>query len=82
MPDVVSHVSVMMIYVYYPSLYFYIYDVYLCMNVTCKQTKFPWNIGQYWRVCKGGVPLPGQGQFCINLEPGKQFLMHIWGKDY
>ena len=21
--------------------------MYLCMNVTCKQTKFPWNIGQY-----------------------------------
>ena len=26
-------------------VYFYIMYV-LCMNVTCKQTKFPWNIGQ------------------------------------
>ena len=30
----------------------------------------------------GGVPLPGQGNFCI-WSPKKQFLMHgIWGKDY
>ena len=28
-PEVVSHLSVMMIYVYYPSLYFYIMYVFM-----------------------------------------------------
>ena len=30
---------------------------------------------------EGGVPSPRAGKF-LHLEPEKQFLMHILGKDY